>query len=275
MKNILLRSLSGTIYVALIVAGVLVSKWTVLALCLLLVILAQIEYFTLYSHDDAKRRRIICVADTVGAMILTGGVWLLTNYFSAIGLMAYLIYLLFRLVMQLYISKDTPLSTLAYSFMGQLYIALPISLLPILEPHIALAMFIFIWLNDTGAFIVGCSIGRHPLFPRISPKKSWEGFWGGIVFSIAAAILFGTFWPDYFMSTPIGSIPIGVFIGMAFTVSIFATWGDLVESLLKRTLHVKDSGHIMPGHGGILDRIDSLLCVLPATLCYLFFTANL
>ncbi|MDE6190191.1 MAG: phosphatidate cytidylyltransferase [Muribaculum sp.] len=267
MKNVLLRSLSGAIYVALIVAGVLVSKWTVLALCLLLVVLAQIEYFTLYTHDTGKRKWGICAVDTAGAMILTGGMWLTQYYMLTATLAAYIVYLLGRLVMQIYISRDTPLINLAYSFMGQLYIALPISLLPFLEPHIALAMFIFIWLNDTGAFIVGCTIGRHPLFPRISPKKSWEGFWGGIVFCVAAAILFGTLWPGYFLS-----MPVGMFIGMAFIVSVFATWGDLVESMLKRTLHVKDSGNIMPGHGGILDRIDSLLCVLPATVCYLLLT---
>lgn len=270
MKNILLRSLSGAIYVALIVAGVLISKWTVLALCLFLVILAQIEYFTLSHHNDEKRKNSICLVDTLGAMILVAGVWAYSNLNSAVGLAGYLVYLLGRLIMQLYISKDTPLANLAYSFMGQLYIALPISLLPLLTPHIALAMFIFIWLNDTGAFIVGCSIGRHPLFPRISPKKSWEGFWGGVVFCIAAALVFGTLWPGYFMNVPIGKL-----VGMAVTVSLFATWGDLVESLLKRTLHVKDSGNIMPGHGGILDRIDSLLCVLPAIICYFLFTAYL
>lgn len=270
MKNILLRSFSGAIYVALIVAGVLVSKWTVLSLCLLLVILAQIEYFTLCNHNVKNRNNGICVIDTLGAMILVGGVWSYVNYQLLAGPVVYLLYLLARLVMQLYISKSTGLVNLAYSFMGQLYIALPISLLSLMNQHIALAMFIFIWLNDTGAFIVGCSIGRHPLFPRISPKKSWEGFWGGIVFCIAAALLFGTFWPGYFMDMPIGKL-----VGMALTVSIFATWGDLVESMIKRTLNVKDSGNIMPGHGGILDRIDSLLCVLPATLCYLFFTVYL
>lgn len=270
MKNVLLRSISGAIYVALIVAGILVSKWTVLALCLILVILSQIEYFTLCHHNEPKRKNIICAVDTLGGMILVGATWLYVYYMSLTGFAAYLIYLLSRLVIQLYISKNTPLVNLAYSFMGQLYIALPLSLLPLLNPHMALAMFIFIWLNDTGAFIVGCSIGRHPLFQRISPKKSWEGFWGGIVFCIAAAIIFGTFWPGYFMDMPIGKL-----MGMALVVSIFSTWGDLVESLLKRTLHVKDSGNIMPGHGGILDRIDSMLCVIPATLCYLFFTVNL
>lgn len=267
MKNILLRSFSGAIYVALIVAGLLVSKWTVLALCLLFVVLAQIEYFTLSHHNESGKNYYVCVADTIGAILLVGSAWMYFNGFGSIGLFTgYLLYLLARLVMQLYISKTISLDTLAYSFMGQLYIALPLSLLPSLQPETALAMFIFIWLNDTGAFLVGCSIGRHPLFPRLSPKKSWEGFWGGMVFCIAAALVGGSLWP---------TMEIGRFVGLAVVVSIFATWGDLVESMIKRVLHVKDSGKIMPGHGGILDRIDSLLCVLPATVCYLILTANL
>ena len=127
-----------------------------------------------------------------------------------------------------------------------------------------------IWLNDTGAFCVGSMIGRRRLFERISPKKSWEGFWGGMAFSIIAGILLYLFGDGIF----------GVFddspwrwVALGIVVPVFATWGDLAESLLKRTVHVKDSGHLIPGHGGILDRIDSLLLVSPAVVIFLFITA--
>ena len=125
---------------------------------------------------------------------------------------------------------------------------------------IALFMFVCIWLNDTGAYLVGCTIGKHRLFERISPKKSWEGFFGGMVFCIAAGA---------FAHLLIGGSQ-AIWIPFAIIVSVFATWGDLVESLIKRTAGVKDSGNIMPGHGGVLDRIDSLLFVAPAILAYLF-----
>ncbi len=266
MKNLVLRSLSGAIYVTLIVAGILVSKWTVLSLCLLLTVLSQIEYFILSHHSDARRSYLICVIDTLGSAILTCSFWLWLHYGTPIGFATYTLCLLGRAIVQLYVSKTVSLGNLAYSYMGQLYIALPIALIPFIPSHLALAMFIFIWLNDTGAFIVGCSIGRRALFPRISPKKSWEGFWGGAVFCIAAALVMATLWPGYFMNITIGQL-----VGLAVTVSLFATWGDLVESLIKRTLKVKDSGVMMPGHGGILDRIDSLLFVVPATICYLYF----
>jgi phosphatidate cytidylyltransferase len=125
-------------------------------------------------------------------------------------------------------------------------------------------MFIFIWLYDTGAYCIGMLLGKHRLFERISPKKSWEGVFGGIAACIAGA--YATFyWFDEFFQVP----DLATWIGLSVVVAVFATFGDLVESLVKRTVGVKDSGNILPGHGGILDRIDSLLLVAPAVLIYL------
>ena len=126
---------------------------------------------------------------------------------------------------------------------------------------LVIAFFSFIWINDTGAYIVGCTIGKHRLFERISPKKSWEGFFGGLAFSL----LLGWVW-----STQCSFLNMGQWIGLSAVVSIFSTWGDLCESLLKRTLNVKDSGNILPGHGGLLDRLDSVFLASPATVIYLY-----
>mgnify|MGYP003461984886 FL=1 len=128
-----------------------------------------------------------------------------------------------------------------------------------------LAIFIFIWLNDTGAYCVGTLIGKHRLFERISPKKSWEGFWGGLILCVISGIAIATWLNSYFNGPQLYG-----WIVLAAIVSIFSTWGDLCESLIKRSIGVKDSGKILPGHGGILDRIDSLLLVSPTAL--LFFT---
>ena len=185
------------------------------------------------------------------------------------ALTVYLLYLTFRLVMQLYSQESSPLTNIAYSYMGQMYIALPLGLMSMYYTlpdgkFLLLAMFIMIWLNDTGAFLVGSMIGKHKLFPRISPNKSWEGFIGGVVFAIASSFVFKYCFPSYFENISIFGLA-----GMGAVVGAFATWGDLVESLIKRTLGVKDSGKLLPGHGGILDRIDSLLLVIPASLLYL------
>ena len=119
---------------------------------------------------------------------------------------------------------------------------------------------IFIWINDTGAFLVGITIGRHRLFERISPKKSWEGFIGGLIFSFITAWVFSLFYDNFSLIQ---------WLGLSLTISISSTFGDLCESLLKRTIHIKDSGHILPGHGGLLDRFDSVLLAAPAAYIYI------
>lgn len=171
--------------------------------------------------------------------------------------------------MQLYVKGVQAIDSLAHSFMGLIYVALPLGMICAINSfndgkYLLLGMFIMIWMSDTGAFLVGSAIGRHKLFPRISPNKSWEGFIGGLLFSVLSAIVLKYVFPDYYWSMSMVAL-----CGMGLIVSIFATWGDLIESMIKRTVGVKDSGNLIPGHGGILDRIDSLLLVSPATLFYL------
>lgn len=149
--------------------------------------------------------------------------------------------------------------------MGHIYVAFPFAALATLYfsfgAQVVLALFLLLWINDTGAFCVGCTMGKHRLFERISPKKSWEGFYGGLIFCIVAGILFATVFSNYFHGYSMTQ-----WIIFGAVTSIIGTWGDLSESLIKRTLKVKDSGKIIPGHGGILDRIDSLLLAVPAAL---------
>ncbi|MDE7136531.1 MAG: phosphatidate cytidylyltransferase, partial [Muribaculaceae bacterium] len=153
-------------------------------------------------------------------------------------------------------------------------VGLPLSLMFVIydnlaTPHMVLAMLIFIWINDTGAFCTGSLIGKHKLFERISPNKTWEGFAGGLIFCVVAAIIMRLCFANYFDTLPSGKeISLLQMICFGITVSIAATYGDLLESLFKRTCGVKDSGNIIPGHGGILDRIDSLLLVIPVSVIF-------
>ena len=178
------------------------------------------------------------------------------------------------MVSELYLKKKNPLNNWAYAMFSQIYLALPFALLNVLafhsdetisvsqyNPILALSIFIFNWVNDTGAYCTGMLFGKHRLFERISPKKSWEGSIGGGVFSIIAAFVMAYFFP--FMST-------GVWVGLGLTIVVFGTWGDLSESLFKRYLGLKDSGNILPGHGGILDRFDSAILAIPAAVVYLY-----
>jgi phosphatidate cytidylyltransferase len=187
----------------------------------------------------------------------------------------YLVTIIYLIISELYLKQEDPVQDWAYTVLSQMYIALPFSLINVLAftatPHgqvvynwlLPLSVFVFLWMNDTGAYCIGSLIGRHKLFPRISPAKSWEGSIGGAVFVLATA------WAiSYFVDNTILSLP--EWLGLGIVVVLFGTWGDLVESLLKRTLDIKDSGNILPGHGGMLDRFDSSLMAIPAAVVYLY-----
>ena len=186
----------------------------------------------------------------------------------------YVLLVLYLLISELYLKKQNPVNNWAYSMFSQLYIALPFAMLNVLafqydgmiddvsyNPILPLAVFIFLWLNDTGAYCVGSLLGKHRLFERISPKKSWEGSIGGAVVCVAISFLLAHFFP--FMNTL-------QWIGLSLVIVVFGTWGDLTESLLKRQLKIKDSGTILPGHGGMLDRFDSSLMAIPAAAVYIY-----
>ncbi|MCM1503618.1 MAG: phosphatidate cytidylyltransferase [Muribaculum sp.] len=269
MKNILLRSATGLVYVGLILAGILINEVSYLCLLILICIPALLEFYRLAPKGSTPNSLGVRVLDVAGGISLICGVWFFLNQWSVYAFGVFLLYFLARFISTLYSSEKEPLRELLRSMTGIMYIALPLALSNIAymeSKYIVLAMFIFIWVNDTGAFLIGSAIGRHRLFERISPKKSWEGFWGGLVFCIAAAIVMYNFWPASFSQFKIGSM-----IAFGVIVSVFATCGDLVESLIKRTIHIKDSGNILPGHGGMLDRIDSLLIVIPAVICMMIF----
>ncbi len=269
MKNLVLRSLSGLIYVGLIVGSLLTNEYAFFALCILFIILGTIEFSKLTNQET---KPVLIVLDILLALSLIPAIISATFISSELLALTPAILMLLRFVAQLYMPKDrNPLNTLAYSILGLLYVAGPIWIMAYLyyveSPALILSMFIMIWLNDTGAYIVGSLLGRklipYKMFPRISPKKSWAGFAGGLLFTVASSFVFINIFGEYYQG-----IDIIEMIGFAVVVVISATWGDLIESLIKRTIGVKDSGHIIPGHGGILDRIDSLLFVIPAILCY-------
>ena len=268
MKKLITRAITGSAYVALIVISLLLeSPILFVILFSLFTILGNREFQSLTNKGN--NNKLTTTLDIIGGFIMfLSFYWKTTHPEIGIEIIApYLIYLVTRNIYQLYKISSNLLENWAYSFMGQLFVALPLSLLNIIytyfNPHMLLAVFIFIWLNDTGAFCVGSLIGKNRLFERISPKKSWEGFWGGLILCIISSIGF-YFWGNTFFKGP--ELP--VWIGLSIIVSIFSTWGDLCESLIKRSLGVKDSGNILPGHGGILDRIDSLVLVSPSVLLY-------
>ena len=191
----------------------------------------------------------------------------------------YLVSIIYLMVAELYLKAEDPINNWAYTMMAQFYIALPFSLLNVLAYRwdgqavqytylVPLSVFVFLWMNDTGAYLCGSLLGRHKLFPRISPGKSWEGSIGGGLLVMAIAVLV------WYLTEHYGVNDLGLSAcewgGLGLTIVVFGTWGDLIESLFKRTLGIKDSGNILPGHGGMLDRFDSSLMAIPAAVVYLY-----
>ncbi|MDL2256182.1 phosphatidate cytidylyltransferase [Parabacteroides sp. OttesenSCG-928-K15] len=272
MKNLIKRALTGIVFVAIIVGCICFHPYTFLLLFAAITGLTLWEFYGLTGHYDA--------APIKRLFYTLGGVYLFAATFAfAQGLagkvvfLPYLAFLIFVLVFELYYKDTNPIKVWSLSFFAQIYCAGFLSLLNflIVIPHditgetthiplFVLAIFVFIWLNDTGAYLIGTLFGKHRLFERISPKKSWEGFWGGFIVAVLSSLAFAWYIPE---------LKWYIWVGFAVVVVLFGTWGDLVESLLKRTLAVKDSGKVLPGHGGMLDRFDSLLLAIPASYIYI------
>lgn len=277
MKNLIVRSVTGVFFVAAIV--VCFINPTAMTLLFALVTGLTVWEFTglVNARENVDTNRFICtVAGVYFFFAMTGFCSGLT---PPTVFIPYLITVIYLFVAELYARNPDPISTWAYTMMSQLYIALPLSLIGVLAfratPEgtvytylMPLSVFVFLWINDTGAYCCGSLLGRHKLFPRVSPGKSWEGSVGGAVFVAAAAALIWHFTEQY----GVNDLQLNVYewIGLGLTVTVFGTWGDLVESLFKRTLGIKDSGSILPGHGGMLDRFDSSLLAIPAAVVYLY-----
>jgi phosphatidate cytidylyltransferase len=271
MKNLLVRTLTGAAYVILTCIAILWNSLSFLLVFATVTVLCLQEFYKLVNARKSAR---INLAQNCGGGLLL----FLSFHIYASGALdhriffVYLSYIVAVLVSELYGKRQDPIVHTAFIFFGQIYVALPLALLnmlafsgiedgtPVYSPLVVLSLFVFLWTSDSGAYLVGMAFGKRPLFERISPKKTWEGFAGGLALSVASALVLARFQPDI---APIH------WVGMSISAVIFGTLGDLIESLIKRTLGVKDSGYALPGHGGYLDRFDSLLLAVYAILFYL------
>jgi phosphatidate cytidylyltransferase len=266
VSNFVIRTLTGAVFVILLVGSIIYNYMAFGALISCLIFLGLWEFYKLTTTDTVKPNRIYGLF--IGLSIFAGAFFFISNMLNDKFLLILPIFSgLF--IWELFRKKENPFQNIAITILGVLYIAIPFSLLFLMgftsngyEPKIILGYFILLWMSDTGAYLVGISIGRHPLFPRISPKKSWEGFFGGILLTIVSA---------YILSKYFTALPLSNWIVIALIVCIFGVLGDLIESMLKRSLNVKDSGNILPGHGGILDRFDSVIFSAPLVFLYLHF----
>ena len=272
----LLRALTGAVFVIVLVGGILYSPLSFVGLFALITALTVWEFSTnVNRHAGASVNRIINTVAAVYLFMAMAGYC--ADYVPSRAFIPYLLSVVYLLVSELYLQKPDPLKNWAYAFASQVYVALGFSLLSVLafqydalanvtrfEPIYPLSVFLFLWTSDTGAYLCGSMLHRYfpaKLFERISPNKSWVGSIGGGVLCLVVAAVLAHFFPQL-------SLP--AWLGLGLTVCVFGTWGDLVESLFKRQLGIKDSGNVLPGHGGMLDRFDSSLLAIPAAVIYLY-----
>lgn len=276
LKNMMVRAVTGTIFVAAVVVCFLRPQ-AMMFLFTLVTALTVWEFTGLVNNVEGVRvnRFITTVA---GAYLFLAFAGVCSGLTPSAVFIPYLLTIVYLFISELYTKAPNPIANWAYTMLSQLYVALPFSMINVVafrssgdavmyDYMLPLSIFIFLWTNDTGAYLSGSMFGRHKLFPRVSPGKSWEGSIGGgiLVLVVAAVIGHVANGQDggHMLSVP-------AWMGLGLVVVFFGTWGDLVESLFKRTLGIKDSGKILPGHGGMLDRFDSSLMAFPAAVIYLY-----
>lgn len=285
MKNVITRSLSGIVYVAVFVCCILFGIRSYYFLAEFLILVGSFEFLRLMAKRDGEKLGVWVYAVTLLSAFLISTLAADTVYESlfdpwpasgwedgfivdvAMMLLLLWVVVLFGSVLS---KKGNALSGATYFLMSQMYITVPLTLTMMPFGFVekgaiwVLMTLAGIWINDTGAYCVGCTIGKHRLCERLSPKKSWEGFFGGMAFVLIAAVVCS-------QTMPMDMNVLGWCI-YGVLVCVFATFGDLFESMIKRSAGVKDSGNLIPGHGGILDRIDSYLFVSYPMVLWFFFT---
>ena len=274
MSNLVARTISGAVFVVVVIGSVLLHPYVYAGVMTVIIVWALLEYYDIVIKDRVHAGKIIGVTSGVALFaacffyfqnLVTGDVFLFLIPLAA---------LLF--ISQLYSTDLYSFRAIAYAFTGIAYIALPFALcngivFPAVGenlaasgnkyvPDILLGFYILLWTNDSFAYLTGITFGRHRLFERISPKKSWEGFFGGLICTVALSLPVARWFPI---------LPFYHWMAVAVIIVVFGVYGDLIESMLKRNLKIKDSGHFLPGHGGILDRFDAVLLSAPMVYFYL------
>lgn len=265
LRNLLIRLLSGAIFVAIILGSLYLSLQAFVGVMAVAAVVAMREFYGIAAKTGANPQRgmgLLCgvavfMACSVGSLDMLGEAYRQFFLYLPIPL-AVLVFFA-----ELFRRQSAPLANVACTLLGVVYVALPLSLAGVVYRAIGAnamcSFFILLWANDTFAYLFGVALGRHKLFPSISPKKSWEGYIGGILSVVAAA---------WALQRLLGGLALVDMVAFGVIISVTAVLADLVESMFKRSAGVKDSGAIMPGHGGLLDRLDAVLLSLPLVYAY-------
>ena len=269
MKSFLIRITTGIFFVAALLGAMLYNYVSFGILFAIVSGLAVNEFCNIvHGYKKTSFSTLLAVLGGVYLFFILFAVSFLSIGKPMMLVLPYIFLVLYIFIRELYRKEGGAMDNFAYFTLSQVYAALPFALLNILASYggtysyvLPLSVFVFLWCNDSGAYCVGCLIGKHKMFERISPKKTWEGFAGGATVAVIAG---------YVMSLYFDILNTWQWMAMAAVVVAVGTLGDLIESCMKREMKIKDSGNILPGHGGILDRFDSCILAVPAVVILLY-----
>ncbi|MFC3200195.1 phosphatidate cytidylyltransferase [Parapedobacter deserti] len=259
------RTITAFFFVAVVLASILLSVYLFAIFFMLLSVYCLSEFYRIIADSAGTPQRLLGLSAGAALFGLYTGYclgWVPLNYLMLIVPLVSAIF-----IAPLYKKQEKPFIGIAYTLLGIVYVILPFAsflslgfLSDVYDYRIPLGFILILWANDTGAYLVGKLFGKHRLFERISPKKTWEGFVGGVLLALITSMVLAYYFPQ---------LAQWQWLVMALIIALFGTFGDLVESMLKRSQQVKDSGAVLPGHGGLLDRFDGLLLAGPAVLAFL------
>lgn len=271
MSNFIQRCLTGIIFLIVVMGSILWHEYAYFLVFSIVVIIAMIEFINLVKESKIKVQTGLGLSIGLVVYIITFFIYYEKITSQWLLLLVPMIIAVF--ITELYRKNDTPVMNIACTLLVPFYIALPFASLHFLAFHtgtytfeMLIGFFVLVWSSDTGAYLVGVKFGKRRLFERISPKKSWEGAIGGFVVTIIAALILSYFFKNLSL---INWIIVGIII------SIMGIFGDLTESMIKRSVNKKDSGNLLPGHGGVFDRFDCVIFAAPLVFCYLKFSQYL
>lgn len=265
MNNFLKRTLTAGAFVAVLLYCTFYSQLSFSILFFIITILGLWEFYILSEKGENKPQKIIGTITGASIFATTSLVCMGYDYHLLI-INIPILFLIF--IIELYLKAANPFRNIAYTILGIVYVAIPFSLLNYLvtftgkyNHELLFGFFFILWANDSGAYLAGSAFGKRKLFPRVSPGKSWEGSIGGAIASYIVVFIISKWYTGFSIID---------WMAIAAILIVIGTLGDLVESLYKRSKNVKDSGTLLPGHGGILDRFDSLLMATPFVFTYLY-----
>ena len=268
LKNFIIRTLSGIVMVATLIGATLFSKLTFVLLLLAITLGGEWEFYRLAKKAGTSPQCAVGLLAGFLMIVAAGAALHEILAITVVAMVAFMILIPMPLIFELYRKSATPMANVGITYAGVIYVALPMALLtffPLMlgngewKPWSVILYIFIIWANDVFAYLFGITLGKHRLFERISPKKSWEGFFGGLLGAMAMG----------FVAAKVLDANVALWIGLALIAAITGVFGDLVESLLKPSVDVKDSGSFIPGHGGWLDRFDALIFSVPFAFIYL------